>query len=156
MPTLRRTCSPQPWSPNRQGCPPARTPAVKPPAAKLAYARALNSIIAKLNAARTLGARQLAASRVALVQAEAARALALAHAQAAASVAALTTGPAAANAALVAALRRVSLAYTGLGDAAAVVAPVTFNADRKLVDAANAALATALARLQALGYHVGG
>jgi hypothetical protein len=136
--------------------PPARVLPVKPPAAKLAYAHALNAILDKLNAARTLGAHNLAAARVATTEADAARALAVAHADAASAVAALNAGSAAAaNAALAAALRRVSVAYTELGDAARVVAPVTYTLDRRIVDSANAALAAALARLRALGYHVG-
>lgn len=136
--------------------PPATALAVKPPAAKLAYARALNAIIGRLDGARTTGARQLAGAQVASAQADAARALALAHTEAATAMAGLSPGPAAAaNTGLVAALRRVALAYTQLGDAAGVVAPVTFNADRKVVAAANSALAAALGRLRALGYQVG-
>jgi hypothetical protein len=137
--------------------PPARVLAPRPSPAKLAYAHALNAIIAKLNAARRIGAKALAASTVALTEAKAARTLALAHTEAADAVAALSTpGPAtaAANTALEAALRRVSVDYTALGDAAAVVAPVTYNADRKLVDAANTALGAALRRLKSLGYRI--
>jgi hypothetical protein len=135
--------------------PPARAPVAKPPAAKVAYAQALNAILARLNAARASGARQLGGAQVALTEAAAARTLALAHAEAATAVAELSSGPPTANAALLTALRRLSVAYRQLADAAAVVAPVTYNADRKLVDADNAALAAALSRLRALGYTVG-
>ncbi|HLJ03930.1 MAG TPA: AAA family ATPase [Solirubrobacteraceae bacterium] len=129
----------------------------KPSAAQVAYARSLNAVISKLNAGRVHGADQLAAAHVALEQATADRALALVHSEAANAVAALTPPPsaAAANAALVTALRHVSAVYTELGDAAAVVAPVTYNADRKLLAPADSALAAALGKLKALGYSVG-
>jgi hypothetical protein len=121
------------------------------------YARALNAVVTKLNAARSdLGPKLSTGSLPA--RAQAAQQLAAAHAQAATSVARLSPDGSAltvANRALVSALERTGSAYQALGRAITGRGQAAYGRDEAQIAAGTRALGAAFTRLRGLGYRIG-
>jgi len=124
------------------------------PGPDVAYARALNAVIAKLNTIRTRAGAQLRAGGRSAA-ARAAATLAAAHISAAGTLGRLDAGSAqAANRALTNALRMTGAAYAALGSAAASQAPARYRSARASLVVAMQALGVAFAQLSRLGYPV--
>ena len=124
------------------------------PGPDVAYARALNAVIAKLNTIRTRAGAQLRAGGRSAA-ARAAATLAAAHTSAAGTLGRLDAGSAqAANRALTNALRMTGAAYAALGSAAASQAPARYRSARASLVVAMQALGVAFAQLSRLGYPV--
>jgi hypothetical protein len=124
------------------------------PGPDVAYARALNAVIAKLNTIRTRAGTQLRAGGRSAA-ARAAATLAAAHTSAAGTLGRLDAGSAqAANRALTNALRMTGAAYAALGSAAASQAPARYRSARASLVVAMQALGVAFAQLSRLGYPV--
>ncbi len=120
------------------------------------YAQALNEAIAKLNVVRRLAGSRLRQATTATAQAAAATALALAHTRAASSLGRLDAGPVkAANLRLIGALRETGAAYTALAAAASRNDSAAYKSAQASLARANAALDSAFAQLNQLGYRVG-
>jgi hypothetical protein len=120
------------------------------------YARSLDAVMSKLNAARASEAARLRSAHDTKTQIQDAQALEAAHKQAAAAVAALSAGAAStANAALAGALRDVSSAYASLGQAAARNDGRAYRAAQAAVIRANESLRTVFGQLRPFGYRLG-
>jgi len=120
------------------------------------YARAISSVISKLNDERTSIGAELSSASTPAAQASDGRRLADAYRTAAEAVAKLRPGPVAtaANAAIVAALNRLADAYSGLAKAASTHDHVSYRAARQQVMAQARALTHALTELDPAGYSV--
>ncbi len=130
---------------------------VLPLTANLAYAQALDAIVAKLNAAVAASSEKLATATDQRSQAAAAIALGHAYRQTASAAEKLTPGPSAgaANAAIVSASRRLAAAYTRLSSGAAHNDARAYVGARATIKREESALGAAYRRLAENGYTVG-
>jgi hypothetical protein len=119
------------------------------------YASALNTVLSRLNTARAAGGPGLRSPSLGS-RARAATRLSAAHSQAATAAQGLTgNGTAAADRALVAALDQTATAYRRLATAIRAHNLPGYRRAETELNAADAALQLAYARLRALGYRIG-